>query len=100
LYKFLFSVLLAAVKGNWSTSRAYRFTPKEVVPCTLYMGDWVGPRADLDFAEKRKNLSLFQQIELQLPARIVSSLVGIPTELSRLTIWLGVLKYLTKNLNQ
>jgi hypothetical protein len=40
--------------GEWSASRPFRFTPKERVPFTHWMGGWVGLRAVLDAVVKRK----------------------------------------------
>jgi hypothetical protein len=39
-----------------SASRSCRFNPGERAPGTHWLGGWVGPRFDLDAAEKRKNL--------------------------------------------
>jgi hypothetical protein len=46
------------VRGEWSASRPYRFTPGEVAPNTSWIGGWVGLRVDLDDVEKRKFLTL------------------------------------------
>jgi hypothetical protein len=40
--------------GEWSAFRPSRFTPRERVPGTHWIGDWVGPRAGLDKVSKRK----------------------------------------------
>jgi hypothetical protein len=40
--------------GEWSDSRADRFTPRERTPGTHLIGDWVGPRAGLEAVVKRK----------------------------------------------
>jgi hypothetical protein len=40
--------------GKWSASRLCRFTPRERAHGTHWIGDWVGPRAVLDAAVKRK----------------------------------------------
>jgi hypothetical protein len=40
--------------GEWSTSHPGRFTPRERAPGTHWIGGWVGPRAVLDTAVKRK----------------------------------------------
>jgi hypothetical protein len=37
--------------GHCSTSRSCPFTPGERVPCTHWIGSWVGPRADQDAVE-------------------------------------------------
>jgi hypothetical protein len=48
----------ALVGGEWSASRPCRFTPEERVTSTHWIGGWVGPRAGLDYLEKRKFLTL------------------------------------------
>jgi hypothetical protein len=48
----------ALVGGEWSASRPCRFTPWERSHCIHWIGVWVGPRADLDYVEKRKFLTL------------------------------------------
>jgi hypothetical protein len=40
--------------GEWSASRPGRFTPRERVLGTRWIGGWVGPRAFLDTVVKRK----------------------------------------------
>jgi hypothetical protein len=40
--------------GEWSASRSGRFTPRERVPGTHWIGGWVGSRAVLDAVMKRK----------------------------------------------
>jgi hypothetical protein len=52
------TIFLTLVGGEWSASRPGRFTPGEIVPGTLWIGSWVGPRAGLDDVEKRKSLTL------------------------------------------
>jgi hypothetical protein len=49
--------LTSALVGEWSASRADRFTPGERGPGTHWIG-WVGPRTGLDDVEKRKILTL------------------------------------------
>jgi hypothetical protein len=39
---------------KWSASRPDRFTPRERVSGTHWIGGWVGPRAVLDAVAKRK----------------------------------------------
>jgi hypothetical protein len=39
--------------GEWAASRPGRFTPRERVPGTHWIGGWVGPRAVLDAVVKR-----------------------------------------------
>jgi hypothetical protein len=34
--------------GEWIVSRPSRFTPKERIPCTHWIGGWAGPTAGLD----------------------------------------------------
>jgi hypothetical protein len=45
---------LALDGGEWSASRPGRFTPRERVPITHWIGGWVGPRAIMDAVVKRK----------------------------------------------
>jgi hypothetical protein len=40
--------------GEWSASRLGRFTPRERAPGTNWTGGWMGPRAGLDAAVKKK----------------------------------------------
>jgi hypothetical protein len=40
--------------GEWSASRPGRFTPKEGVPGTHWIGSWVGPRVVLKAVVRRK----------------------------------------------
>jgi hypothetical protein len=40
--------------SEWSASRPCRFTQKEIVPGTLWIGGWVGPKTGLDAMVKRK----------------------------------------------
>jgi hypothetical protein len=51
IHAFLYSALFG---GEWSASRPGRFTLGERAPCTLWIGDWVGPRTGLEYVEKRK----------------------------------------------
>jgi hypothetical protein len=47
--------LTSTLDGDeWSASRTGRFTPRERVPGTHWIGGWVGPRAVLDAVLKRK----------------------------------------------
>jgi hypothetical protein len=47
--------LTSALDGDeWSASRPGRFTSRERTPGTHWIGGWVGPRAVLDTAVKRK----------------------------------------------
>jgi hypothetical protein len=44
--------------GEWSATHAGRLTSRERAPGTHFIGGWVGPRAGLDDAGKRKFLTL------------------------------------------
>jgi hypothetical protein len=57
IHPFLTSALY---EGEWSASRPDRFTSREVVPGTHWIGGWAGPRAGLDAVEKRKIPSPYQ----------------------------------------
>jgi hypothetical protein len=47
--------LTSALDGSeWSASRPGRFTPRERVPGTYWIGGWVDPRAVLDAVVERK----------------------------------------------
>jgi hypothetical protein len=50
--------------GKLSASRSSRFTPGEGATGTNCIGGWVGPKASLDFVEKRKGLFPLPEIEL------------------------------------
>jgi hypothetical protein len=65
--------------GEWSASRAGRFTPGERAPGTHWIGGWVGPGAILNAVVKRKIPSPFRESKPNRPAR---SLVALPTKLS------------------
>jgi hypothetical protein len=65
IHIFLTSTL---VGGEWSVSRPCHFTPGERIPGTSWTGGWVGTRAGLDDAEKRKFLAL-PGLELRLLGR-------------------------------
>jgi hypothetical protein len=43
--------------GEWSASRHGRFTPGGRTSDTHWIGDWVDPRAGLEYMEKRKFLT-------------------------------------------
>jgi hypothetical protein len=65
--------------GEWSASRPFRFTPREIAPRAHWIGGWVGPRVDLDAVEKGQILPL-SRIK---PRSSNIHLVAISTELSR-----------------
>jgi hypothetical protein len=65
IHIFLTSTLAG---GEWSASRPCRFTPREITPCTHWIGGWLDPKADLDDMEKRKFLTL-PGLELRPPGR-------------------------------
>jgi hypothetical protein len=48
----------AIAGGEWSASRPGLFTHRERAPGTHWIGGWMGPRASLDYLEKRKILTL------------------------------------------
>jgi hypothetical protein len=58
----------ALVDGEWSDSRFSNFTRGERAPDTHWIGGWVGLRAGLHAAEKRKLLNL-PGLELRLLGR-------------------------------
>jgi len=78
LHALLTSVLHAA---EWSASGYGRFTPGERAPALLWIGGWVGTRADLDAVAKRKSLCPCREPNSGRPVR---SPVTILTELPRL----------------
>jgi hypothetical protein len=53
--------------GEWSTSRPGRFIPREKAPGTHWIGGWVGPRAVLDAAVKKKIFSLRRESNSRTP---------------------------------
>jgi hypothetical protein len=60
----------ALVGNKWSASRPDRFTCKERASGTHWVGGWVGPKARLNDAEKRK---FFTCIETRTPTARSSS---------------------------
>jgi hypothetical protein len=68
IHIFLTSALAG---GEWSASRPCRFSHREIVPGTRWVGVWVGLRAGLNDVEKRKFLILpaFELRHLGCPAR-------------------------------
>jgi hypothetical protein len=53
--------------GEWSASRPGRFTPRERAPGNHWIEGWVGPRAVLDAAVKRKIPSLRRESNPKTP---------------------------------
>jgi hypothetical protein len=53
-YSATYSLTSALDGGEWSGSRLGRFTPRERVTATCWIGGRVGPRAVLDAVVKRK----------------------------------------------
>jgi hypothetical protein len=53
--------------GEWSASRPGGFTSTERVPCTHWIGGWVGQRAVLDTMVKRKIPSPHRESNLRTP---------------------------------
>jgi hypothetical protein len=51
VYNHIF--LTSALVGEWSASRLCRFTPGERARGIHWIGDWVGPRTDLDDVASR-----------------------------------------------
>jgi hypothetical protein len=47
-------ILDLGTRWRWSASRPGRYTPRERVPGTHWIGGWVGPRAILDAVVKRR----------------------------------------------
>jgi hypothetical protein len=61
---YLHAFLTSAVDGGeWSTSRPGRFSHRERVPATLWIGGWVGPRAGLGCGGEEKNSQLLLELE-------------------------------------
>jgi len=58
----LHAFLTLALDGvEWSASRPRRFTPRERLPSTYWIGGWVGPRAGLDTVVKRNPFRICQR---------------------------------------
>jgi hypothetical protein len=53
-YSSMHSLTSALDGGEWSALHPGHFTPRERAPGTHWIGGWVGPRAVLDMAMKRK----------------------------------------------
>jgi hypothetical protein len=63
--------LTSALDGDeWSASHPGRFTPKEIVPGSHWIGGWVGPRSGLENVERKfLTLSGLELRPLDRPAR-------------------------------
>jgi hypothetical protein len=59
----------ALARGKWSVSRPGHFTPGERASDTLWIGDWVGPRAGLDNMKKILDLPGLELRPLGRPVR-------------------------------
>jgi hypothetical protein len=59
--------------GEWSASRPGRFTLRERVPGTHWIGGCVGPRAGLDAVVKRKIHSLRRESNPGTPIVVIIS---------------------------
>jgi hypothetical protein len=86
---FLTSTL---VGGEWSASHPGRFTAEEMSPGTLSVGGWVGPRTSLDIMEKKKTSYNYPELNCDPSGFTSRNIVAIPTELSRLIIWINIKK--------
>jgi len=51
-------------EGEWSASHPGHFTSRERTPGTHWIGGWMGPRASLVMAAKRKILGPHQESNL------------------------------------
>jgi hypothetical protein len=57
-FRYTYTILnIGTNGGEWSDSRAGRFTSGKIAPGSYCIGRWVGPRAGLDAINKRKSLS-------------------------------------------
>jgi hypothetical protein len=64
----LHAFLTSALDGSeWSASCPGHFIPRERTPGTIWIGDWVGPRAVLDAVVKRKIPSLRRESNPRTP---------------------------------
>jgi hypothetical protein len=68
------SLISALDGGEWSDSRPDRFTYEESAPGTHWIGGWVGPKAALDAANKKKSVPFREPQILGPPARSSSLL--------------------------
>jgi hypothetical protein len=76
-YNYTHSLTSALDGGEWSASRSGRLTPRERAPGTHWIGSWVGPRAVLDAAVKRKIPSPLQESNPRTPIAGIHILVNI-----------------------
>jgi hypothetical protein len=76
--------------GEWPASRSDRFTPRETAPEIRWIGGWVGRRAVLDAAVKRKIPNPSRKLNPGTPIVQPVALRYIPTELSRIILVEGV----------
>jgi hypothetical protein len=67
MYSSTHTLTSALDGGEWSASRPDRFTLRERVPGTHWVGGWVGPRAVLDAVEKKKIPSPLRESNLRTP---------------------------------
>jgi hypothetical protein len=74
---------------EWSASCSCQFFAGETASCTHRIGGRVAPKAGLDVTEKKKYLTLAGN---RILGRSVRSLVTVPTELSRLVIYIQTLQ--------
>jgi hypothetical protein len=74
--EWMYRFTSALIGGEWSASLPSRFTSEERTFGTYWRGDWVDPRAGLDYVEKRKFLTL-QGLELRPLGRLARSQVPV-----------------------
>jgi hypothetical protein len=77
-YSSTHSLLSALDRDEWSASRPGRFTPRERIPATHWLGGWVGPRAVLDAVAKRELPCPYRE---SIPGRSTHSLFAVLIEL-------------------
>jgi hypothetical protein len=83
-YSSTHSLTSALDGGEWSASHLGRFTPRERAPGTHWIGGWVGPRAILDAAVKRKTPSpRVRGVVLSIKHRDFTFTFTFPYHLSR-----------------
>jgi hypothetical protein len=52
--QFLSILILVLYGGKWSVVYPNHITPREIKPSNFLTGDWVGPSAGLDVADKKE----------------------------------------------